>query len=248
MGLKDVPGQQASSVWGPPFRPHYPHLRGSKAQPHLVWGGGAPPRPPAESAVKVRFGYTRPLFQARRGQVGCHPPQADSPQPLSASDATCFSALADALFGTPPGFSCASDRAEEPRRPQDGLPYIDDSPASSPHLSSKARGGRDAAEPSRAVSRGRRVGEGAAEGPVSLRPSSWIWVHGLRGWAWRVDAGVPGGRGRAWGSWGSVSAGRVHGGSGPGPSPSTLAPALAQGAAEMAYPLSGVFLQGPPRL
>uniref|UniRef100_A0A452FCB4 BCR activator of RhoGEF and GTPase n=1 Tax=Capra hircus TaxID=9925 RepID=A0A452FCB4_CAPHI len=54
--------------------------------------------------------------------------------------------LSNALFGTPPGFGCASDRAEEPRRPQEGLPYIDDSPASSPHLGSKARGGRDAAE------------------------------------------------------------------------------------------------------
>lgn len=86
-------------------------------------------------------------------------PQADSLQPLPASDAAC-STLADALFGTPPGFGCASDRAEEPRRPQEGLPYIDDSPASSPHLGSKARGGRDAAEPSRAVSRGGRVGGG----------------------------------------------------------------------------------------
>uniref|UniRef100_A0A8C6DZH3 BCR activator of RhoGEF and GTPase n=1 Tax=Moschus moschiferus TaxID=68415 RepID=A0A8C6DZH3_MOSMO len=60
-----------------------------------------------------------------------------------------FHADADALFGTPPGFGCAADRVEESRRPQDGLPYIDDSPASSPHLGSKARSGRDAAEPSR---------------------------------------------------------------------------------------------------
>ncbi|KAM5238490.1 breakpoint cluster region protein isoform 1-T1 [Ctenodactylus gundi] len=50
----------------------------------------------------------------------------------------------DASFGTPPGYSCAADRAEEQRRHQDGLPYIDDSPSSSPHLSSKSRAGRDA--------------------------------------------------------------------------------------------------------
>ncbi|KAM6166422.1 breakpoint cluster region protein [Erethizon dorsatum] len=50
----------------------------------------------------------------------------------------------DAPFGTPPGYSCAADRAEEQRRHQDGLPYIDDSPSSSPHLSSKSRGSRDA--------------------------------------------------------------------------------------------------------
>ncbi|XP_031512321.1 breakpoint cluster region protein isoform X3 [Papio anubis] len=50
----------------------------------------------------------------------------------------------DGSFGTPPGYGCAADRAEEQRRHQDGLPYIDDSPSSSPHLSSKGRGSRDA--------------------------------------------------------------------------------------------------------
>ncbi|XP_023364607.1 breakpoint cluster region protein [Otolemur garnettii] len=50
---------------------------------------------------------------------------------------------ADTSFGTSPGYSCATDRAEEQRR-QDRLPYIDDSPSSSPHLSSKGRGSRDA--------------------------------------------------------------------------------------------------------
>ncbi|KAM8918007.1 breakpoint cluster region protein isoform 2-T2 [Lycaon pictus] len=49
----------------------------------------------------------------------------------------------DASFGTPPGYGCAADRAEEQRRHQDGLPYIDDSPSSSPHLGSKGRGSRD---------------------------------------------------------------------------------------------------------
>ncbi|KAK7800420.1 hypothetical protein U0070_009996 [Myodes glareolus] len=64
---------------------------------------------------------------------------------------------ADSSFGTPPGYGCAADQAEEQRRHQDGLPYIDDSPSSSPHLSSKGRGSRDALasgalEPSKAVS------------------------------------------------------------------------------------------------
>ncbi|VTJ71046.1 breakpoint cluster region protein isoform X1 [Marmota monax] len=54
-----------------------------------------------------------------------------------------FHGDADASFGTSPGYSCAADRAEEQRRHQDGLPYIDDSPSSSPHLSSKGRGSRD---------------------------------------------------------------------------------------------------------
>ncbi|XP_021501736.1 breakpoint cluster region protein [Meriones unguiculatus] len=55
-----------------------------------------------------------------------------------------FQGEADSSFGTPPGYGCAADQAEEQRRHQDGMPYIDDSPSSSPHLSSKGRGGRDA--------------------------------------------------------------------------------------------------------
>ncbi|GAB1295223.1 Breakpoint cluster region protein [Apodemus speciosus] len=51
-----------------------------------------------------------------------------------------FQGEADSSFGTPPGYGCAADQAEEQRRHQDGLPYIDDSPSSSPHLSSKGRG------------------------------------------------------------------------------------------------------------
>uniref|UniRef100_A0A8C3WBC8 BCR activator of RhoGEF and GTPase n=1 Tax=Catagonus wagneri TaxID=51154 RepID=A0A8C3WBC8_9CETA len=60
-----------------------------------------------------------------------------------------FHGDADASFGTPPGFSCAADR-EEQRRQQDGLPYIDDSPSSSPHLGSKGRAGRDTLESTKA--------------------------------------------------------------------------------------------------
>ncbi|XP_004592091.2 breakpoint cluster region protein [Ochotona princeps] len=57
----------------------------------------------------------------------------------------------DTSFGTSPGYGCAADRAEEQqRRHQDGLPYIDDSPSSSPHLSSKGRGSRDALESTKA--------------------------------------------------------------------------------------------------
>ncbi|CAO2608407.1 Breakpoint cluster region protein [Lemmus lemmus] len=60
----------------------------------------------------------------------------------SEGDST-FQGDADSSFGTPPGYGCAADQAEEQRRHQDGLPYIDDSPSSSPHLSSKGRGSRD---------------------------------------------------------------------------------------------------------
>uniref|UniRef100_G3TTJ0 BCR activator of RhoGEF and GTPase n=1 Tax=Loxodonta africana TaxID=9785 RepID=G3TTJ0_LOXAF len=60
------------------------------------------------------------------------------------SDGDSLHGEPDATFGTPPGYGCAADRDEEQRRHQDGLPYIDDSPSSSPNLSSKGRGGRDA--------------------------------------------------------------------------------------------------------
>ncbi|XP_038618376.1 breakpoint cluster region protein [Tachyglossus aculeatus] len=49
----------------------------------------------------------------------------------------------DTSFGTPPGYAYDADRAEEQRRHQDVMPYIDDSPSSSPHLSTKSRGSRD---------------------------------------------------------------------------------------------------------
>ncbi|XP_047618737.1 breakpoint cluster region protein isoform X2 [Phacochoerus africanus] len=62
---------------------------------------------------------------------------------------SAFHGDADASFGTPAGFSCAADR-EEQRRQQDGLPYIDDSPSSSPHLGSKGRAGRDTLESTKA--------------------------------------------------------------------------------------------------
>lgn len=55
----------------------------------------------------------------------------------------CF-LLTDGHFsGTPPSYSYDADRAEEQRRHHDILPFIDDSPSSSPHLSSKSRSSRD---------------------------------------------------------------------------------------------------------
>ncbi|XP_045314919.1 breakpoint cluster region protein isoform X1 [Leopardus geoffroyi] len=77
----------------------------------------------------------------KTGQIW--PSDGDSLSGRLPQDGT-FHGDADTSFGTPPGYSCAADRAEEQRRHQDGLPYIDDSPSSSPHLGSKGRGSRDA--------------------------------------------------------------------------------------------------------
>uniref|UniRef100_A0A6Q2WT56 BCR activator of RhoGEF and GTPase n=1 Tax=Esox lucius TaxID=8010 RepID=A0A6Q2WT56_ESOLU len=50
---------------------------------------------------------------------------------------------ASRFTGTPPTYGYDADRAEEQRRHHEILPYIDDSPSSSPHLSSKSRSSRD---------------------------------------------------------------------------------------------------------
>ncbi|CAK6439974.1 unnamed protein product [Pipistrellus nathusii] len=57
---------------------------------------------------------------------------------------SAFPGDADASFG----YGCAADHAEEQRRHQDGLPYIDDSPSSSPHLGGKGRAGLEPAKAS----------------------------------------------------------------------------------------------------
>ncbi|XP_055969590.1 breakpoint cluster region protein [Sorex fumeus] len=75
----------------------------------------------------------------KTGQIW--PSDGDS---LSGRQDGTFHGDADVSFGTPPGYGCAADRAEEQRRHQDGLPYIDDSPSSSPHLGTKGRASRDA--------------------------------------------------------------------------------------------------------
>ncbi|XP_070132126.1 breakpoint cluster region protein isoform X1 [Equus caballus] len=77
----------------------------------------------------------------KTGQIW--PSDGDSLSGRLPQDGT-FHGDTDASFGTSPRYGCVADRAEEQRRHQEGLPYIDDSPSSSPHLSSKGRGSRDA--------------------------------------------------------------------------------------------------------
>lgn len=63
---------------------------------------------------------------------------------MSASLSLCFSLPSEGQFtGTPPTYGYDADRAEEQRRHHEMMPYIDDSPSSSPHLSSKSRSSRD---------------------------------------------------------------------------------------------------------
>ncbi|MBN3309332.1 breakpoint cluster region protein [Amia ocellicauda] len=78
----------------------------------------------------------------KTGQIW--PNDGDSTPSSRASHDNSFHGDMDASFtGTPPTYGYDADRAEEQRRHHDMMPYIDDSPSSSPHLSSKSRGSRD---------------------------------------------------------------------------------------------------------
>ncbi|XP_038827094.1 breakpoint cluster region protein-like isoform X2 [Salvelinus namaycush] len=79
----------------------------------------------------------------KTGQIW--PPLDPNSTPTSrASHDNSFHGDLDGPFtGTPPTYGYDADRAEEQRHHHDILPYIDDSPSSSPHLSSKSRSSRD---------------------------------------------------------------------------------------------------------
>uniref|UniRef100_A0A8C1QLP3 BCR activator of RhoGEF and GTPase n=1 Tax=Cyprinus carpio TaxID=7962 RepID=A0A8C1QLP3_CYPCA len=78
----------------------------------------------------------------KTGQIWPH--DGDSIASTQASHDNSYHGDLDGPFtGTPPTYGYDADRAEEQRRHHDILPYIDDSPSSSPHLSSKSRSSRD---------------------------------------------------------------------------------------------------------
>ncbi|KAJ6659056.1 hypothetical protein lerEdw1_019359, partial [Lerista edwardsae] len=74
---------------------------------------------------------------------GCVGLSALGPVLLRLTAARFFLSADSSFSGMPPGYTYDVDRAEEQRRHHDMMPYIDDSPSSSPHLSSKSRSGRD---------------------------------------------------------------------------------------------------------
>ncbi|XP_056587382.1 breakpoint cluster region protein [Triplophysa dalaica] len=78
----------------------------------------------------------------KTGQIWPH--DGDSIASSRASHDNSYHGDLDVPFtNTPPTYGYDADRAEEQRRHHDILPYIDDSPSSSPHLSSKSRSSRD---------------------------------------------------------------------------------------------------------
>uniref|UniRef100_A0A673ZH98 BCR activator of RhoGEF and GTPase n=1 Tax=Salmo trutta TaxID=8032 RepID=A0A673ZH98_SALTR len=94
--------------------------------------------------AKERKSYDRQRWGFRKAQMNEGGDQAGLDGPFT---------------GIPPTYGYDADRAEEQRRHHDILPYIDDSPSSSPHLSSKSRSSRDtlfsgSLESSKSVSKG----------------------------------------------------------------------------------------------
>ncbi|KAF7239819.1 Breakpoint cluster region protein [Varanus komodoensis] len=68
----------------------------------------------------------------------------------------------------PPVYTYDADRADEQQRHHDLMPYIDDSPSSSPHLGSKCRGSRDALSLGSLESAKSGVGLDGLYGPFQL--------------------------------------------------------------------------------
>ncbi|XP_046723827.1 breakpoint cluster region protein isoform X1 [Silurus meridionalis] len=77
----------------------------------------------------------------KTGQIWPH--DGDSTPIRTSHDNSYHGDLDGPFTGTPPTYGYDADRAEEQRRHHDILPYIDDSPSSSPYLSSKSRSSRD---------------------------------------------------------------------------------------------------------
>ncbi|KAJ8384919.1 hypothetical protein AAFF_G00197270 [Aldrovandia affinis] len=109
-------------------------------------------RSPSQNSHQSLDSSSPPTPQGQRRHRGA-PQEASGRKPAHAwpsdgdrasRDNSYHGDLDGPLSGTPPPYSCYdADRAEEQRRHQDMMPYIDDSPCSSPRLSSRSRSSRD---------------------------------------------------------------------------------------------------------
>ncbi|XP_041916111.1 breakpoint cluster region protein isoform X1 [Alosa sapidissima] len=108
----------------------------------------SPPTPQSQKRHRQQQGHVvmseATIVAVRKtGQIW-PPHDGDSTPSSRASHDNSFHGDMDGPFtGTPPTYGYDADRAEEQRRHHDMMPYIDDSPSSSPHLSSKSRSSRD---------------------------------------------------------------------------------------------------------
>ncbi|KAG5840734.1 hypothetical protein ANANG_G00191820 [Anguilla anguilla] len=104
----------------------------------------SPPTPQSQKRHKQQVVVSEATIVGVRKTGQIWPNDGDSTPSSRASHDNSFHGDLDASFsGTPPTYGYDADRAEEQRRHHDMMPYIDDSPSSSPHLSSKSRSSRD---------------------------------------------------------------------------------------------------------
>ncbi|XP_026538643.1 breakpoint cluster region protein isoform X1 [Notechis scutatus] len=106
---------------------------------------GSPPTPQAPKRHRhhPQAAGPEPALGAPRKSAPSWPCDGEPPAGRGATEG-CFHGDADLSFGgLPPGYAYDVERTEEQRHHHDMMPFIDDSPSSSPHLSSKSRGSRD---------------------------------------------------------------------------------------------------------
>ncbi|XP_029427879.1 breakpoint cluster region protein [Rhinatrema bivittatum] len=98
----------------------------------------SPPTPQSEKHHKQHIMVSdTPITGIRRAGL-IWPNDGDVASSVKGTQDSCFHGDTDAsLGGMPPSYSYDLDRGEEHRRHQDLMPYIDDSPASSPRRSSR---------------------------------------------------------------------------------------------------------------
>ncbi|XP_067911562.1 PH_BCR_vertebrate and RhoGAP_Bcr domain-containing protein isoform X2 [Heterodontus francisci] len=102
----------------------------------------SPPTPQSQKRHKHQVTVQEAMIVGLRKSGQIWATEADLAQRSTQEDS--FHGDPDTLYSNvPPIYSYDADRLEEHRRNQETMPYIDDSPSSSPQLSSKSRGSRD---------------------------------------------------------------------------------------------------------
>uniref|UniRef100_A0A8B9KGV5 BCR activator of RhoGEF and GTPase n=1 Tax=Astyanax mexicanus TaxID=7994 RepID=A0A8B9KGV5_ASTMX len=143
-------GQSSSHVSPSPTaafrRPFREKSRSPSQNSQHSLDSSSPPTPQSQKRHRQHVVVSEATIVGVRktGQIWPHGDGDSAPSGLRASHDNSYHGDLDGPFtGTPPTYGYDADRAEEQRRHHDILPYIDDSPSSSPYLSSKSRSSRD---------------------------------------------------------------------------------------------------------
>uniref|UniRef100_A0A8C9VDK6 BCR activator of RhoGEF and GTPase n=1 Tax=Scleropages formosus TaxID=113540 RepID=A0A8C9VDK6_SCLFO len=104
----------------------------------------SPPTPQAQKRHKHHIMVSEASVVSVRKTGQIWPNDSNSTLSSRTSHDNSFHGDLDSSYGgTPPSYGYDPERSEEHRRHHEVMPYIDDSPSSSPHLSSKSRSSRD---------------------------------------------------------------------------------------------------------